>query len=71
MRLLLDESVPHRPGNALPAHTVNTVVEMGWGASGTGRGKIRRLHHGRQESFLSTKLGSAPVACGIAERTLQ
>jgi hypothetical protein len=31
MRLLLDESVPRRLRNALPAHTVRTAVEMGWG----------------------------------------
>ena len=31
MRLLLDESVPRRLRNALPAHTVKTAVEMGWG----------------------------------------
>jgi hypothetical protein len=31
MRLLLDESVPRRLRNALPAHSVKTAVEMGWG----------------------------------------
>lgn len=31
MRLLLDESVPRRQRNALPAHIVKTAVEMGWG----------------------------------------
>ena len=31
MRLLLDESVPRRLRKALPAHTVKTAVEMGWG----------------------------------------
>jgi len=31
MRLLLDESVPKRLGQALPNHEVKTVIEMGWG----------------------------------------
>ena len=31
MRLLLDESVPHRLKRSLPGHAVRTVVEMGWG----------------------------------------
>ena len=31
MRLLLDESVPHRLGRSLPDHAVRTVTEMGWG----------------------------------------
>ncbi len=31
MRLLLDESVPHRLRRSLPGHAVRTVVEMGWG----------------------------------------
>jgi len=31
MRLLLDESVPHRLRRARPGHAVKTVVEMGWG----------------------------------------
>lgn len=30
MYLLLDESVPRRLRRALPAHSVKTVVEMGW-----------------------------------------
>ena len=31
MRLLLDESVPHRLRRSLPGHAVRTVAEMGWG----------------------------------------
>ena len=31
MRLLLDESVPHRLRRSLPSHAIRTVVEMGWG----------------------------------------
>lgn len=31
MRLLLDESVPHRLKRSLPGHAVRTAVEMGWG----------------------------------------
>jgi hypothetical protein len=30
VRVLLDESVPVQVGNALPDHSVVTVVEMGW-----------------------------------------
>ena len=36
MRLLLDESVPRRLRQDLPAHTVKTVVEMGWGGMKNG-----------------------------------
>ena len=31
MRLLLDESVPHRLRRSLPGHATRTVVEIGWG----------------------------------------
>jgi hypothetical protein len=31
MRLLLDESVPHRLRRSLPGHAIRTVAEMGWG----------------------------------------
>jgi hypothetical protein len=41
MRLLLDESVPRRCRRALPAHTVKTVVEMGW--SGVKNGALLAL----------------------------
>jgi predicted nuclease of predicted toxin-antitoxin system len=30
MRLLLDESLPHRLKTVFPGHQVNTVAEMGW-----------------------------------------
>ncbi|MDH5669307.1 MAG: DUF5615 family PIN-like protein [Nitrospira sp.] len=36
MRLLLDESVPRRLRQALPTHTVKTVVEMEWGGMKNG-----------------------------------
>jgi predicted nuclease of predicted toxin-antitoxin system len=36
MRLLLDESVPARLRNHLPAHQVSTVREMGWAGSTNG-----------------------------------
>ncbi|MDH5640205.1 MAG: DUF5615 family PIN-like protein [Nitrospira sp.] len=36
MRLLLDESVPRRFREALPTHTVKTVVDMGWGGMKNG-----------------------------------
>jgi len=38
MRLLLDESVPHRLRRSLPSHAVRTVVEMGW--SGIRNGEL-------------------------------
>jgi len=38
MRLLLDESVPHRLKRSLPGHAVRTVVEMGW--SGISNGEL-------------------------------
>lgn len=41
MRLLLDESVPRRLRQALPAHSVQTAVEMGW--SGVKNGDLLRL----------------------------
>ena len=30
MRLLLDESLPHRLRTVFPDHQINTVTEMGW-----------------------------------------
>ena len=36
MRLLLDESVPVRLRRSLPSHSVQTVVEMGWGGAKNG-----------------------------------
>ena len=41
MRLLLDESVPSKLKLALPAHSVRTVVEMGW--SGVKNGQLLAL----------------------------
>ncbi|MGH8649720.1 MAG: DUF5615 family PIN-like protein [Burkholderiales bacterium] len=32
MRILLDESLPHRLRGELPGHSVKTVAEMGWSA---------------------------------------
>jgi predicted nuclease of predicted toxin-antitoxin system len=36
MRLLLDESVPRRLRQALPTHSVQTAVEMGWSGARNG-----------------------------------
>lgn len=41
MRLLLDESVPHRLRRSLPSHAVRTVVEMGWGGIRNGELLVR------------------------------
>lgn len=41
MRLLLDESVPHRFGHSLPGHSVRTVIEVGWGGIRNGELLVR------------------------------
>ncbi len=51
MRLLLDESVPRRLRRALPAHTVKTVVEMGW--SGVKNGALLALASADFEAFIT------------------
>jgi hypothetical protein len=51
MRLLLDESVPRRFRRALPAHTVKTVVEMGW--SGVKNGARLALAAVEFEAFIT------------------
>lgn len=51
MRLLLDESVPRRLRRALPAHTVKTVVEMGW--SGVKNGALLALAAVEFEAFIT------------------
>lgn len=51
MRLLLDESVPRRLRRALPAHTVNTAVEMGW--SGVKNGALLALAAAEVEAFIT------------------
>ena len=51
MRLLLDESVPRRFRRTLPAHTVKTVVEMGW--SGVKNGALLELAAVEFEAFIT------------------
>ena len=51
MRLLLDESVPRRLRLALPAHTVKTAVEMGWG--GVKNGSLLALAAAEFEAFIT------------------
>jgi len=51
MRLLLDESVPRRLRQALPAHTVKTVVEMGWG--GMKNGALLALAAAEFDAFIT------------------
>ena len=51
MRLLLDDSVPRRLRQALPAHTVRTVVEMGW--SGAKNGALLVLAAAEFDAFIT------------------
>jgi len=51
MRLLLDESVPRRLRQALPAHIVKTAVEMGWG--GVRNGALLSLAAADFEAFIT------------------
>lgn len=51
MRLLLDESLPSRLRRSLPAHSVKTVVEMGWG--GVKNGKLLALACQQFDAFLT------------------
>jgi hypothetical protein len=51
MRLLLDESVPAKLKRAIPAHTVSTVVEMGW--SGVKNGKLLALAAAEFDAFIT------------------
>jgi hypothetical protein len=51
MRILLDESLPHRLSLALGGHEVRTVVEAGW--SGVKNGKLLALASQRFDVFLT------------------
>jgi hypothetical protein len=51
MRLLLDESVPRRLRRALPAHTVKTAVDMGWG--GVKNGPLLALAAAEFDAFIT------------------
>lgn len=68
MRVLLDESLPRRLRNHLPAHHVRTVVEMGWG--GVRNGELLRLAAPGFDAFVTAdqnlrhqqNLGDLPVS---------
>ena len=51
MRLLLDESVPYRLRRSLPAHSIKTVVEMGW--SGVKNGALLTLAAAEFDAFIT------------------
>lgn len=51
MRLLPDESLPSGLRRSLPAHSVKTVVEMGW--SGLTNGKLLLLASQQFDAFLT------------------
>jgi len=51
MRLLLDESLPSRIRRSLPAHSVKTVVEMGW--SGIQYGRFLALASEQFDAFVT------------------
>jgi len=51
MRILLDESLPRRLGEALASHSVTTVVEAGW--SGVKNGKLLALAAERFDVFVT------------------
>lgn len=51
MRLLLDESVPRRLGQALRNHEIKTVVEMGW--SGIKNGHLLALAASSFDVFIT------------------
>ena len=73
MRLLLDESLPRRLRLALPAHSVKTVVEMGWG--GVKNGKLLTLAAEQFDAFLTVdrnlqyqqNLAALPIAVVVLE----
>ena len=55
MRILLDESVPHRLGRLLVGHTVSSVQQEGWAS--TKNGKLLALAGSRFDVMLTTKTG--------------
>jgi predicted nuclease of predicted toxin-antitoxin system len=77
MRLLLDESVPRRFRQALPAHAVKTAVEMGWG--GRKNGELLALAATEFEAFITVdqnlpyqqNIGTLPIAVVVLVATLQ
>ena len=73
MRLLLDESVPHRLRRSLPDHAVRTVVEMGWG--GLRNGELLARAGGQFDALVTVdrnfqyqqNLAALPIAVIVLE----
>jgi predicted nuclease of predicted toxin-antitoxin system len=71
MRILLDESLPHRLRAAFPGHEVATVAEVGW--SGRQNGELLRLAAARFDLFVTAdqnlqyqqNLSSLPLSIGV------
>src|SRR5258708_5939594 len=71
MRILLDESLPHRPRAAFPGHEVATVAEVGW--SGLQNGELLRLAAARFDPFVTANqnlqyqqnLSSLPLSIAV------
>lgn len=51
MRILLDESLPHRLKGDFKDHSVKTVPEVGW--QGKKNGELLRLMQGKFDAFLT------------------
>ena len=77
MRLLLDESVPHRLRRALPEHVVKTVVEMGW--SGVKNGASLAIAATEFDVFVTVdknlpyhqNVATLPIAVVVFERPFE
>ena len=73
MRLLLDESMPHRFRRSLTGHAVKTVVEMGWG--GIQNGELLALAAAQFDAFLTVdknlpyqqNLATLPIAVVVLD----
>src|SRR5258708_978505 len=71
MRILLDESLPHRLRAAFPRHEVATVAEVGW--SGLQNGELLRLAPARFDLFVTAdqnlqyqqNLSSLPLSIAV------
>jgi predicted nuclease of predicted toxin-antitoxin system len=71
MRILLDESLPHRLRDAFPGHNVVTVVDAGW--SGRRNGELLQLAAPRFDLFVTAdqnlqfqqNLAALPIAVAV------
>ena len=71
MRILLDESLPHRLRVAFPGHEVATVAEVGW--SGRQNGELLQLAAARFDLFVTAdqnlqyqqNLSSLPLSIAV------